>query len=198
MQKVAKLVREQIDSLPTRAFVRVADVRTQFRPANDAAIEQAFCRIAKAGHITRIGKGVYWKAPVSRFGPVPPSRFEAALAVAADRAPGPSGPSAAAFLGLTTQIPPVQEFAVIGRESTKLPGTIFRERANPKRDGLNPAEIAVLEVARDQFRYCETPRNEAILRIRNLVKHGKIDMNRVSTAAQGEMRNVQEFVESLR
>ena len=191
-------VRKKVDSLPDRAFIRVAEVRSEaLGTAKDGAIEQAFSRLAKAGRISRVAKGLYWKAPQSRFGVVPPPKFEAALEIAADRAPGPAGASAAAYLGLTTQIPPVQEWAVIGRESTKLPGTVFRERVNPKRDGLNPAEVAVLEVARDRLRYCETDKGQTIARIRDLVHQGAIAMQRIHRAAMGEDRAVQDFVTSI-
>lgn len=188
------LVRERVANLPERAFIRGADVSTAIQGKNTGAKEQAFSRLAKAGQIARIAKGLYWKAPKSRFGVVPPPRLEAALAIAADRAPGPSGPTAAAYLGLTTQIPAVQELAVIGRESTKFGGTVFRERVNPKRDGLNPAEIAVLEIARDRLRYCETGRNQTVARLRDLAERGAINLGQLKKAAAGEHRIVQDFV----
>lgn len=189
------LVREKVANLPERAFIRVADVPTDLiQGKNSGAKEQAFSRLAKAGQIARIAKGLYWKAPKSRFGVVPPPRLEAALAIAADRAPGPSGPTAAAYLGLTTQIPAVQELAVIGRESTKFGGTVFRERVNPKRDGLNPAEIAVLEIARDRLRYCETGRDQTVARLRDLAERGAINLGQIKKGAAGEHRIVQDFV----
>jgi hypothetical protein len=188
------LVRERVANLPERAFIRVADVPTAIQGKNTGANEQAFSRLAKDGQIARIAKGLYWKAPKSRFGVVPPPRLEAALAIAADRAPGPSGPAAAAYLGLTTQIPAVQELAVIGRESTKFGETVFHERVNPKRDGLNPAEIAVLEIARDRLRYCETGRNQTVARLRDLAERGAINLDQIKKAAAGERRIVQDFV----
>jgi hypothetical protein len=191
------LVREKVTNLPDHAFISVVDIQGGLQGTKVGAIEQAFSRLARAGRISRIAKGLYWKAPASRFGVVPPPKLDAALAIAADRAPGPSGPTAAAYLGLTTQIPVIQELAVIGRESTKFAGTVFRERVNPKRDGLNPAEIAVLEIARDRLRYCETDRNQTIARLRDLAHRGAINMDRIERAATREGRAVQDFVASI-
>jgi hypothetical protein len=191
-------VREELAKLPEKAFIKVADMRGGADGATtDAAIEKAFSRLARGGNLTRVGKGIYWKAPRTRFGMVPPPLFEAALAITEDRAPGPAGPSAAAFLGLTTQIPPVREFAVVGREMTKLAGAVFHERSNPKRDRLNPAEIAVLEIARDRLRYCEYPKEETLARLRALGAEGAIRFDRLRDAAAGEARHTLEFVSSL-
>jgi hypothetical protein len=191
-------VRDELTKLPDKAFVRVADMRGGPNGVTtDAAIEQAFSRLARGGDLWRVGKGLYWKAPRTRFGPVPPPVFEAGLAIAEDRAPGPAGPSAAAFLGLTTQIPPVREFAVVGREMTKLRGAVFHERSNPKRDRLNPAEIAVLEIARDRLRYCEYPRDETLARLRTLAAKGGIRFDQLRDAVAGEARHTREFIESL-
>jgi hypothetical protein len=190
-------VREQVAALPNQTAIRVADLRRKLGFANDAAIEQAFSRLAKGGVLTRISKGVYWKAARGRFGMPPPPTVEAALAVTAERAPGPAGPTAAAFLGLTTQIPPVHEFAVIGKASAKLRNVVFHERTNAKRADLTPAEIAVLEIARDRCRFCEVSKHEVITRLAHMASTGKIDLERVLAAANGEGRRVQEFVASL-
>lgn len=191
-------LRQRIERLPSRAFIRVAEMRGGPEgTTTDAAIEQAFSRLARNGELCRIGKGLYWKGPRGRFGMVPPTPFQAALEVAANRAPGPAGPTAAAYLGLTTQIAPLQELAVIGRESTKLRDTVFRARLNPKRDRLNLAEIAVLEIARDGLRYCDVTRDEAIAHLRSLANRGGISMENIRAAAPGEGRAVREFVASI-
>jgi hypothetical protein len=191
-------VRGELAKRPDRTFIKVADMRGGPDGAtSDAAIEQAFSRLARGGDLWRVGKGLYWKAPRTRFGPVPPPAFDAALAIAEDRAPGPAGPSAAAYLGLTTQIPPVREFAVVGRETTKLPGVVFHERSNPKRDRLNPGEIAVLEIARDRLRYCEYPKEETLARLRSLAADGTVRLDQLREAAAGEARHTLEFVTSL-
>ena len=191
-------IRDRLAKLPEKAFVKVADMRGGPDGATkDAAIEQAFSRLARGGVLLRVAKGLYWKGPNTRFGLVPPPLFEAALKVAQDRAPGAAGPSAAAFLGLTTQIPPTREFAVVGRETTRLPGVVFHERSNPKRDRLTPAEIAVLEIARDRLRYCEFSQEETRVRLRALAAEGTIRLDQLRHAAAGEARYIMEFVGSL-
>ncbi|HTW83345.1 MAG TPA: DUF6088 family protein [Candidatus Sulfotelmatobacter sp.] len=175
----------------------MAEVRAKLPQATNAAIEQAFARLAKDGTLLRISKGVYWKARRTRFGMVRPDAFETAFAIAGDHAPGPAGPAAAAFLGLTTQIPPVQDYAVLVKPAVSLPNVAFHERTNTRRKELNPAEIAVLEIARDRCRFCELPQRRIFAHLRELAEQGKISVPAVREAAIGETRMVQEFVTSL-
>src|SRR5271170_5678725 len=107
--KVAEALRAHIELLPERTTLRAADIRRELGFPREDTLDQAFSRLVKRGGLMRLAKGVYWKGARGRFGMVKPTTLEAALAVAADRCPGPAGPSAAAYLGLTTQIPPRQE-----------------------------------------------------------------------------------------
>lgn len=194
---VAADVRMQVDQLPNRTPVRLARVREALPYATEAAIEQAFARLAKSGFLLRISKGIYWKAQRTRFGIVPPTAMDTVFALASDRAPGPAGPYAAAFLGLTTQIPSTQDFAVLVKPTIVVRNVVFHERANTRRKELKPAEIAVLEIARDRCRYCEAPQAKVVARIKELAEQGEICLDAVRKAAFGETRAVREFVASL-
>jgi len=194
---VAAAVREAVLNVPDREPIRVADIRASLPEATDYAVEQAFARLAKRGQIKRLKKGVYWKAKQTRFGMVPPNTAEFAFAIAGDRAPGPARAYAAAFLGLTTQIPPVQDFAIVAKPPARKRNVVFHERANWRRRGLQPAEIALLEVARDGCQFCEIPREEVVAHLNALVARGAIRLENVRDASRGETRAVQRFVESL-
>ena len=71
---------------------------------------------------------------------------------------GPAGVSAAAFLGLTTQVPALETIAVAGRVPTPPTGVRFVSRSIERRIlGLEIAEVAVLEVLRDGPTRIESP-----------------------------------------
>lgn len=194
---VAEAVRAKVDETEDRRAIRFSEIRRALEWAPTNAVEQAFSRLVRAGTIARVTKGLYWKAPRGRFGIVPPRPLAAAFAAAEGRAPGPAGPTAAAFLGLTTQVPPVNDLAVIGRASTKLRGVVFHQRANPRRLDLTPREIAVLELARDRCRFSELPKAEVIARLRAMAADGAIQLERVRFAATHEPRHVEEFVGAI-
>ncbi len=191
---VANLVRNKIANLADRTAIRVAELRREIPAATDDAIDQAFSRLARGGELMRISKGVYWKTVRGRFGLVPPKGLEAAFAVVANKTPGPAGPTAAAFLGLTTQVPTRQDVAFLGQAAVKLPGVVFHTRGNAKRLPLTPVEVAVLEIGRDNCRYCEPPKGEVVNCLGRMVQAGTIDIDRLRAAAAGEARRVQEFV----
>jgi hypothetical protein len=71
---------------------------------------------------------------------------------------GPASVSATALLGLTTQVPAVETIAVPGRIPTPPTGVRFVSRSIERRIlGLEPTEVAVLEVLRDGPMAIETP-----------------------------------------
>jgi len=195
--RVTEALRARIELLPQRTTLRAGDIRREFGFQREDALDQAFSRLVKRGDLMRLAKGVYWKGARGRFGMIKPATLEAALAVASDRCPGPAGPSAAAYFGLTTQIPPRQELAVLGREMTRMANVVFRMRSNIKRVGLSPAEIAVLEIARDDCRFCEVSRGSVLAKIRTLAASDVIDLARIRCAGEAEGPAVRAFVRAL-
>ena len=141
----AALVRDRVVSTPHGSFVRSADF-----PGSSSAVDMALSRLASAtGPLVRVGRGVYWRGIDSRFGAGAPPALEAALEVAGPGA-GPAGWSALRFLGLTTQLPALPHVAVPGRQPA-LRNARVSKRSNALRVLLNPAEVAVLEVLREDW-----------------------------------------------
>ena len=141
----AALVRDRVISTPRGSFVRSADF-----PGSSSAVDMALSRLASAtGPLVRVGRGVYWRGVDSRFGAGAPPALEAALEVAGSGA-GPAGWSALRFLGLTTQLPALPHVAVPGRQPA-LRNARVSKRSNALRVLLNPAEVAVLEVLREDW-----------------------------------------------
>ena len=141
----AALVRDRVISTPRGSFVRSADF-----PGSSSAVDMALSRLASAtGPLVRVGRGVYWRGVDSRFGAGAPPALEAALEVAGPGS-GPAGWSALRFLGLTTQLPALPHVAVPGRQPA-LRNARVSKRSNALRVLLNPAEVAVLEVLREDW-----------------------------------------------
>jgi predicted transcriptional regulator of viral defense system len=167
--------------------------------ASPAAINTALSRLTKRGEIDRVRRGLYHKPRVSRFGRTSLRPESVALAAAHGKAPGPTGASAAAALGLTTQIPARSSFAVVGNPPTSVPNVRFIERSNVERvtAGLRPSEVALLEVLRDDLNWVELSDSAVRDRLRELVLAGSIDVRRVRRAAKGEPRRVASKLEAL-
>lgn len=140
----AGLVRERVDSTPSRGFLAVRDV-----PGSRRAVETAFSRMAAEGLLVHVRRGLYWKGPRTRFGMPLPRTSELSLALAGPGG-GPAGVTAARALGLTTQVPAIDFYAVPGRIPTPPPGVKFVSRSIERRiHELTAMEVALLEVLRD-------------------------------------------------
>lgn len=177
--------RRWVDSLPPRSFFALADA-----PGSRHAAENALARLATVdGPITRVKPGLYWKRPlVGRFGrPSRPDAYEAAM-FALGAGAGPSGASATAALGFTTQVPMKPEIAVVGRTPKGLDGVRLVSRSNHRRLELKPLEIATLEALRSFPRFAEIARPDALNRLRDLAHDRQIDLERTSWAAATERR----------
>jgi hypothetical protein len=139
----AQQVRDHVEQSLMRTFIAVAEL-----PGTRRAIECELSRLAAAGEITRVRKGLYWKAPQTRFGMPGPHPVEVALAVGGEGS-GPAGISAGHELGLTTQVPSVDVVAVPGRVPSPVRGARFVSRSIDRRVlGLRPLEVAIIEVMR--------------------------------------------------
>lgn len=140
----ARLVRDRVQHAPTKSFISLGDM-----PGSRRAAECEFSRLALAGDVIRVRKGLYWKGPMTSVGMPRPRPLEIGLAVAGPGA-GPAGLAAAAFMGLTSQVPAVETVAVAGRAPAPLRGVRFVSRSIERRiRSLRPVEVAVIEVLRD-------------------------------------------------
>ncbi len=131
-------------------------------------------------------RGLYWKGVKSRFGPGRPRPEDVVNEVAEGRGVGPAGWSASHALGLSTQVPAVPEFAVVGPPPTGVPGVRFHSRRNFARLGLRYHEIALLEVLRDWPDYVERDWSDLERMVNRFRDDGRIRPNRVLKAATEE------------
>lgn len=141
---MARLVRDRVQHASTRSFISIGDM-----PGSRRAAECELSRLALAGDLIRVRKGLYWKGPTTAVGMPRPRPLEVGLAVAGQGA-GPAGLTAAAFLGLTSQVPAAETVAVAGRAPAPLRAVRFVSRSIERRiRSLKPVEVAVIEVLRD-------------------------------------------------
>jgi hypothetical protein len=139
----AQAVRDYVESSPVRAFISASKV-----PGTRRAVECEMSRLAAAGEVVRVRKGLYWKGPKTRVGMPLPRPAEVAFEVTGVGS-GPAEISAAHALGLTTQVPAIEVVAVPGRIPASIRGVRLVSRSVERRFlGLRPTEIALLEVLR--------------------------------------------------
>lgn len=152
-----------MDTAPSRTFVAVRDV-----PGPRRAVETAFSRLAAEGALVHVRRGLYWKGPETRLGMPRPRGSELGLALAGPGG-GPAGVTAARTLGLTTQVPAVDVYAVAGRPRSAPPGVRFVSRSVERRiRGLTSMEVALLEVLRDWPATSESTWPDLVATVRTL------------------------------
>jgi hypothetical protein len=124
------------------------------------AVDMALSRLAKAGDIRRIGRGIYdYPRQHDKLGALSPNPDTLAAAVAAqsgDRLAS-SGAAAANSLGISTQVPAKVSYATSGRSRTKRVGgrslTLRHSRApvlDNASDSANALVQALAYLGRDQ------------------------------------------------
>ena len=146
----ARLVRDHVARMPVRSFVFSSELQ-----APPHAVDCEFARLVDRHELLRVRKGLYWKGPRTRAGIPAPRPMQVGLEVAGDGA-GPAEFSAAAVLGLTSQVPSVEVVAVAGRPPTPPQGVQFVSRSVERRiRKLRFLEVAVIEVLRDGLRFAE-------------------------------------------
>jgi len=169
-------------------------------PGSPDAVAKALSRLADAGELRRVRRGLYWRGRPTRLGmaPPPPARF--AHEVVDTPGTGPAGWSAGLALGLSTQVPRRDTIAVPGR-APRDSGTVkFVSRAGSTKrrdERLSPHEVALLEVLRGWNTVVEVPTAAAVERIRGLVATGTLRLDRIVRASATEPPRVRERLRRL-
>jgi len=191
---IAAAVREKVTSCRD-CFWRPSDFN-----ASPEAVAKTLSRLAAAGELRRVRRGLYWRGTPTLLGMSPPSPARLAKEVVGGPGIGPAGLSAALELGLTTQVPGHEMIAVPGRVPRNL-GTarLVSRAASTKRrsERLSPAEVALLEVLRDWHRLVEVPDSDAADRIGGLVDARTIRVNKLARASATEPPRVRERLRDL-
>lgn len=186
------MIRTTIEKAPPGTFFHASQL-----PGSPRAVESELSRLARRGLVQRAHKGLYWKGRTSRFGSTPPDPVAVAFEVARDRGAGYSGVSASYSLGLSTQVPPRPEIAVVGPPPSGVKGVTFHSRRNLDRHDLRPAEVSLLEVLRAWPYGVEVSENEFAVRIQALAHKKAIDLDHVAKAAEREPKTVRERLRAL-
>jgi len=118
------------------------------------AVDMALSRLAKAGNIRRVGRGLYdYPRQHDKLGALSPDpdSMAAALAIQSGDSLGPSGAAAANSLGISTQVPAKVSYATSGRSRTKRAGgrslTLRHSRAPVLDDAPDSANAVVQALA---------------------------------------------------
>ena len=165
----ARLVRDHVSQMPERSFVFSSELQ-----APPHAVDCEFARLVERNELLRVHKGLYWKGPRTRAGISAPQPMQVGLEVAGDGA-GPAEFSAAATLGLTSQVPSVEVVAIAGRRRTPPQGVQFVSRSVERRiRKLRVLEVAVIEVLRDGLRFVEADWDSAMAAFAKLAANGEI------------------------
>jgi hypothetical protein len=125
------------------------------------AVDMALSRLAKAGDIRRVGRGLYdYPRRHDKLGALSPDpdSLAVALAVQSGDSLTPSGPAAANSLGISTQVPAKVSYATSGRSRTKRAGgrslTLRHSRApvlDDAPDRANAVVQALVYLGKDQI-----------------------------------------------
>jgi hypothetical protein len=192
-------------SIATTMRKRILSSRDRFwRPvdfdASPDAVAKTLSRLAEAGELRRVRRGLYWRGAATRLGMAPPPTDRFAHEVVGGPGTGPGGWSAALALGLSTQVPRRETIAVPGR-TPRNPGAIHfvsRAASTKRRDErLRPAEVALFEVLRDWDALVEAPTSDAVSRVGRLADSGAIRVDRLVRASTTEPPRVRERLRDL-
>jgi hypothetical protein len=190
-QSTARFVRERVEKGGAR-FWRHSD----FPGLPPSAVATALSRLARAGVLQRVAKGVYYRSEPTAFGP---SRASA-TAVSAEtlRAPlHPAGLSGANVLGLTTQNPARGEFATPAPSPPRaLRNAVVHTGRPPQRAGLSAEDGAILETLRERATYSDLSPDRTADRLRRLLaEEGRFQ--RLLEAAMAEPPRVRAMLGAL-
>lgn len=182
---VTERIRQVVGDTPTGAFVRSRDLVSM--TTSRAAVDTALHRLADSEPLVSVRPGLYFKGKRTRFGVTRPDPltvgFEVARLRGYETGVGPAGVTAAHHLGLTTQVPAVQELAVPGRPPAEPLGVHFCSRAAAGRRHLGRTEVAILELLREWPRYSESSWAEFITTVTRLCTQGAVDVDKIKAAA---------------
>jgi hypothetical protein len=161
-RRVAALVRGRIERGGERLW-RLDD----FGDLPFSAVAQALSRLARAGQIERLSKGLYYRSRQSAFGKSRPTPAAIQKLAARRKTMYPSGIAAASLLGLTTQTSGRGELATSALSlPRKLVGqeTIIHTRRPEAWAKLTEADAALLDFLRRAGRTSELAPQETIRR----------------------------------
>lgn len=166
-KRVAAIVRQRIEDGGDHLW-RLED----FCDMPSTAVAQALSRLARAGQIERLSKGVYYRARATAFGKTRPNPAAIQRLAARRKSVFPSGVAAASLLGFTTQTAGRPELATSAQSlPRKLVGseTVVHARRPEAWSNLSEADAALLDFLRRAGRTSELGPQETVRKTLELV-----------------------------
>lgn len=160
---VIAIVRQQIESGGERVW-RFTD----FSDLSFSAVAQALSRLTRQGRLRRLGKGLYYRARQTAFGPSLPNPAVIRALPIPHKAVFPAGLAAGNLLGFTTQNPARLELAtdglslprlIVGRE------TVVHTRRPAAWRSLSETDAALLDFLRNRGRASEMTPEETVRKL---------------------------------
>lgn len=187
----AKAVRDRVQRGASQ-FWKHSD----FRDLPPSAVAKALSRLAQKGELQRVGKGVYYRAAPTSFGPSIPG----ASAIAAETLTAPvhlAGLSAANALGLSTQNPRRPEYATPAPgPPTALRDAVVHTGRPMQRAALSSEDGALLEILRERAQSSDLSPEETGSRLLRLLADEE-RFNRLVRAAMTEPPRVRAMLGAL-
>ncbi len=188
---VADRVRRRVDSSADRLW-RFSD----FKDLPPGAVAASLSRLHRDGVLSKLRRGVYYKPRPTVVGPSRPTS-EALIAKVARDPLVPSGLTAAAYLGFTTQTPATLEYATTANNApTGLVRAIVHTRRSGRRRSLSVREGAIMEFLRDRGAASDLSPAETVQHLEELVREGDT-YRKLALAADGEPPRVRAMLGSL-
>lgn len=141
------------------------------------------------GELRRVRRGLYWRGAKTPLGMAPPSTDELVGVLAPGLGVGPTGLSAANLLRLSTQVPRRALVAVPRRAPSDAGSVAFVSRAGRTgrvEAGLSGVEVAVLEVLDGWPGVLEVAPEDALARLVDVLRGGRVRAERLAEAASTE------------
>ena len=193
---IAGAVRRRVERSRDR-FWRVDDFASL---GNRSAAQRELSRLAHEGVLRQVRRDTYWRGRQTRLGMTPPPVDRLAVEVVGERyGVGPAGFSAALALGLSTQHPRQDLFAVPRRPPAAVGSLVFKDRSARRgrvRERLNAREVALLEVLGD-WTTVELSEERAVDRLGEWLRSDEVRVERLAKAAQTEPAPVRRRLRAL-
>jgi hypothetical protein len=137
-----------------------------------SAVATTLSRLVKEGELRRIEPGIYYRSRATIVGPSMPSGSELTAARVTEPLQ-PTGLTAAAVLGFTTQNPSHLEYATPAEHGPRRLDAKVSNRRPDSRRALTPREGAILEFLRDRALTSDLSPSRTAGRLRRLLSQGK-------------------------
>jgi hypothetical protein len=194
------------DSTAARVRQRVLKSEDSFWRVEDFegephAVVMELRRLAEAGEVERVRRGVFWRGRSTRFGMNVPPAVMALRELAGDReAVGAAEWYATNALGLSTQVSPEPVVSITSRPPTGLRGVkvINRTGKRGRREArLNDLEVTLLEALEGWEKYVEVDDAEATERFVDVLRRPEVRVDRLARAASTESPVVRERLRAV-